>query len=66
MIPAAYKAAVGAWGIQPSEFWGMQPWEFWQLADFHRVPPDYGSMSETEVERIYRETYGDGEEEDED
>jgi tail assembly chaperone len=26
-----YQAAVGVWGIQPSEFWAMTPEEWWML-----------------------------------
>lgn len=51
----AYKVAVGAWKIQPSEFWEMHPWEFWQLAEFYRVPKDYGNLTEEEVLELYEE-----------
>lgn len=38
----------------------MTPDEFWWLAEAHKPPKMYGSMTESEVADIYEEAYGDG------
>lgn len=47
--------------MRPSEFWGMTPTELWWLFDAKRPVRMYGKMTEHEVARIYRETYGEPE-----
>jgi len=52
-----YDLAVGAWGIQPSEFWSMTPAEWWRLFDIKRErdpQTDYaGSLTDNACEELY-------------
>lgn len=37
----------------------MHPTEFWWLVEVYSPIKMYGSMTESEVEQLYEETYGD-------
>jgi len=49
-----YRAAVGAMGIQPSEFWDMSPQEFWLLAQDRMPEPKKGGMAASTFNRLTR------------
>ncbi|MBX9758705.1 MAG: phage tail assembly chaperone [Beijerinckiaceae bacterium] len=66
LVEQAFKAAcrpkkLGGLGLKPPEFWALHPRELWWLFEAARPPKMYGSMSASEVEEIYRETYGEPE-----
>lgn len=48
--------------MSPVDFWRLQPTEFWWLVEHHtemgKSQRMYGSMSQAEVEHIYRRAYG--------
>lgn len=50
--------------MTPSQFWALHPYEFWWLAEYYmdksKDQKMYGSLTEREVEQLYRDTYGDG------
>lgn len=48
------------WGIQPSEFWSMTMAEWWLIYDAKIGEPRYGSLSETDTERLYQELMNGG------
>ena len=45
--------------MSPAEFWSLTPAEVWWLVEANRPVRMYGSMTEMEVEELYRKTYGD-------
>ena len=49
--------AVGAWGIQPSEFWAMTPAEWWRIYECRRprdTQTDYaGRLREEDCAELY-------------
>ena len=47
-----YKIAVGAWGIQPTEFWKMHPIEFWWLVDV-KAQGDQNELEREKWEEYY-------------
>ncbi|MGI9159856.1 MAG: phage tail assembly chaperone [Saprospiraceae bacterium] len=50
--------AVGQKWVSPSEFWALTPTELWWLVEANKKEDTGTSMSESEIEEIYRETYG--------
>ena len=56
LVADAYRVAVGAWGIQPSEFWAMDCEEWWWLYDVKRSRDpaiDYaGGLSQDDVDDL--------------
>lgn len=48
--------------MKPSDFWGLTPTELWWFLEAKKPIKMYGSMTEYEVATIYRETYGEPEE----
>lgn len=49
-----FRAAVGAWGIGPTEFWQLTLREFWWLFDVRRPPPPKVGRSSFTVPEVKR------------
>lgn len=47
-----------SWGLRPDDFWSLTVEEFWWYVELKTPVKMYGSMTESEVAQIYRETYG--------
>jgi hypothetical protein len=50
-----FQAAVGQWGMKPSEFWQLHPCEFWWIAEAKSPRPNYGGLTENEIEECWQE-----------
>lgn len=63
---AAYKAAVGVWGMRPRDFWELDPQEFWWQRDARAQQVAgkntyAGGLTESEVREIHAELVERGE-----
>jgi hypothetical protein len=55
-VAAAYKAAIGRWGMKPRDFWALAPTEFWWMVEAKKPKKTYaGGMTEHEVAELYGE-----------
>jgi len=45
---------VGQWGIQPLDFWAMSVQDWWWLHDAKKPPKMYGSITESDVDRLIK------------
>ena len=49
---SAYRLAVGAWGVAPSEFGKMSVLEWWWLKSAREPEKMYGSLPESKVDDL--------------
>lgn len=47
--------------MRPKDFWRLHPIEWWWIAEAKKPPKMYGRMTESEVAELYRDTFGDEE-----